>query len=160
MIKKTLILGIGNPMLSDEGIGVHLVNEFMKKNTFPKCTYLTDYLISLDLLMKINGYTQLFVINAVKAGKKPPGSLYVFDINDYAGTLHLQNYHDIGLKQLIMLGKKLGILMPETIQIIGVEIEQEYCFDSAFSSIIEDQYQDILARVSTLIKDYINLLAK
>ena len=119
MYDKTLILGLGNILLKDEGVGVHAVNE-LKKHNLPENIEIIDGGTSgLDLLSFIKNVQKLIIIDAIRLGKKP-GSLYClrpYEIKNAAPQISL---HQVGIMDILSLAEKLHYLPEDTI-IIGVE---------------------------------------
>ena len=69
---KTALLGIGNILLKDEGVGVHVVNAIKEGYTFsPEVEIIDGGTLGLDLLPFIEGKEGLLIIDAVNFGKDP-----------------------------------------------------------------------------------------
>jgi hydrogenase maturation protease len=118
---KTLIVGIGNLLCCDEGIGVHVIEE-MKKMELPGRIELLDIGTStMDLISYLEEVKKLIIIDAMKAGGKP-GTIYRCKPEDLIpkedGSVSL---HDIGVIETLIMAKKMGMEI-ETV-IIGVEPE-------------------------------------
>jgi hydrogenase maturation protease len=120
--KPILILGIGNILLKDEGIGVHVVNG-LQAMTLPSDVDIMDGgTLGLDLLFYIEGRKKVIVIDTVMAGEAP-GTLYRFTDRelvakkDFLRTAHGIDFADV-VKTAEMLGRK-----PEEIVFIGIEPE-------------------------------------
>jgi hydrogenase maturation protease len=120
--KPILILGLGNLLLKDEGIGVHIVQQ-MKDMTLPEDVEIMDGgTMGLDLVYYVEGRKKVIVIDTVKAGH-PPGTLYrfteksiVYSQNVFR-TAHGINFTDV-IRYVQASGKK-----PEEIIFIGAEPE-------------------------------------
>ena len=114
------VLGIGNLLLKDEGIGVHLVEKLAGMVDSTKVNII-DAGTSPDLTSLLDGnIDKLIVVDAVKAGNEP-GTIYRFspDKLDLDPTSHF-SLHEIGvldnLKTMAMLGR-----LPKSTVIIGIE---------------------------------------
>ena len=77
---KIVILGIGNILLTDEGIGVHVANELAKMDLPSGLSVVEGGTDGFRLLNVITEADRLIVVDAVKGGAKP-GSIYRFDIS-------------------------------------------------------------------------------
>ncbi len=75
--KNILILGIGNILLKDEGIGVHVVNKLKEMQLPPDVEVMDGGTLGIDLLYYIEGRKKVVVIDTVTAGE-PPGTMYRF----------------------------------------------------------------------------------
>jgi hydrogenase maturation protease len=120
--KKTLILGLGNILLKDEGIGVRVAEKIQEMALPPDVEVMDGGTMSLDLLYSIEGREKVIAIDAVKAGGAP-GTMYRFTDKDLAAkkgflrTAHSVDFSDV-LKTAEFLGTK-----PDKVIFIGVEPE-------------------------------------
>ena len=118
--KHVVILGVGNLLLSDEGVGVHVANKFEEVDLPAGVEVIEGGTDGFRLINVITGADRLVVVDAVKGGG-PPGSIYKFDIED-APTFpdeYKTSVHQIGILEVIHLSGLVG-QTPET-TIIGVE---------------------------------------
>ena len=117
---KIVILGVGNLLLSDEGVGVHVAKELMKMNLPPEVSVVEGGTDGFRLLNVITEADRLIVIDAVKGGAEP-GSLYRFDIDDVRScpSGFKTSVHQIGILEVIDLSSLIG-KRPHT-TVIGVE---------------------------------------
>lgn len=121
MSDKTLIVGMGNLLYRDEGIGVHVI-QAMEKMELPRHIELLDIGTStMDLISYLKEIKKLIVIDAMRAGGEP-GTIYKCKPEDLLpkdkGPISL---HEIGLLETLGMAKKLGMEI-ETV-IVGVEPE-------------------------------------
>ncbi|MEN8221677.1 MAG: HyaD/HybD family hydrogenase maturation endopeptidase [Acidobacteriota bacterium] len=119
--KPILILGVGNTIQMDDGIGVRVVEE-MKNNQLPENVELFDGgTLGYDLLGVIEGRKKIIVIDAVK-GQQSPGTLYKFSPDDVPSENNYDSLHQLGIIEAIRLAY-LQNKAPEKTVIIGVEPE-------------------------------------
>ena len=116
---KILIVGIGNLLCRDEGIGVHVIQE-MKNMKLPDHIDLLDMGTStMDLISHLEGVKKLIAIDAMKAGGTP-GTIYKCRPEDLLpeekGPISL---HEIGLLESLNMAQKMGMKIDTVI--IGVE---------------------------------------
>jgi hydrogenase maturation protease len=118
--RKIIILGIGNLLLSDEGIGVHVANELLKMDLPPEVSVVEGGTDGFRLLNIITEADRLIVIDAVRGGEEP-GSIYRFDINEIRSvpTGFKTSVHQIGILEVINLSELIGKTPQATV--IGVE---------------------------------------
>jgi len=114
------ILGVGNILLSDEGVGVHVANELCKRALPENVSVVEGGTDGFRLLNVITEADRLIVVDAVKGGGEP-GSLYRFDIDDVKAcpSGFKTSVHQIGILEVIDLSGLIG-KTPRT-TIIGVE---------------------------------------
>ncbi len=116
----TLILGVGNILLSDEGIGVRVV-EAMKETKLPDGVELLDGGTgAYDLLDIIADREKVIIIDAVKGGSEP-GSIYHFGPDDIrAQQYHITSAHQVGLPDALTMTRIAGC-SPRHVIIYGIE---------------------------------------
>lgn len=117
--KKTLIVGIGNLLYRDDGIGAQIIEE-MKKMRLPDQIELLDMGTStMDLIYHLEDVNRLIVIDAIKAGGTP-GTIYRLKPDDLLPSKNRPvSLHDIGLLETLNMAKRRGQEV-DTI-VIGVE---------------------------------------
>ena len=118
---KILVVGMGNLIYRDEGIGAHIIRE-MEKMKLPSHIELLDIGTStMDLISYMKEVKKLIVIDAMRAGGKP-GTIYKCKPEDLLpkdeGPISL---HEIGLLETLNMTKKLGMEIQTVI--VGIEPE-------------------------------------
>ena len=118
--EKITVLGIGNILLSDEGVGVHVANKLSAISLPEHVSVVEGGTDGFRLLNIITETEHLIVIDAVKGGGEP-GSIYRFDIDDVRAcpSGFKTSVHQIGLLEVIDLSGLIG-KTPRT-TIIGIE---------------------------------------
>lgn len=119
--KKILIVGVGNLLCRDDGIGVHVINE-MKNLNLPNNVELLDIGTStLDLFSYLKSIEKMIVIDAIKGGLEP-GSIYrLFPEDLIPDSQKPIALHEIGLLESLRMAEKMGIKVKTVI--IGIEPE-------------------------------------
>jgi len=118
--KRTVILGVGNLLLSDEGVGVHVANRLMEMELPAGVEVIEGGTHGFRLMNIVTEADRLVVVDAVKGGASP-GSIYRFDIKDAPSypAAFTTSAHQVGILEVIHLSELVGRI-PET-TIIGVE---------------------------------------
>jgi len=118
--KRIVILGVGNLLLSDEGVGVHVANRLMEMELPAGVEVIEGGTHGFRLMNIVTEADRLVVVDAVKGGAAP-GSIYRFDINDAPSypSAFKTSVHQVGILEVIHLSELVGHI-PET-TIIGVE---------------------------------------
>lgn len=128
----TLVLGLGNPILSDDAVGVRLALDVRRAlsnrtdlDVVPECS-----VGGLNLLDYLLGYRRAIVLDAIHTTGGTPGELYRFDATRLRHTAHLSNIHDANFATTLSLGRRLGLRLPrdEDIHIFAVEILDDRTF--------------------------------
>jgi len=122
MKEKILVLGVGNLILSDEGVGVHLARR-LQKESLPDCVEVQDGgTQGLELLGYMDDVAKLIIVDCVKAGAEP-GSIFRFEPNavDVIPKKYKISFHDLGIYDFLRLAQAMDILPPTVI--FGMEPE-------------------------------------
>ncbi|MEI7662544.1 MAG: hydrogenase maturation protease [Bacteroidota bacterium] len=149
---KTLILGIGNEILTDDAIGLRLVDDLQACCCSPRLVFEKATVGGLEILELIKGYKAVLFLDAIKTVNGTPGDVYRMSFSDFADTLHLSNLHDVGFIEAIRLGEALGLSLPETLLIFAVEIVEDRVFSSEFTPAIESRYPRILMEAERFLR--------
>jgi hydrogenase maturation protease len=125
---KTIILGLGNPILSDDGIGCRVAAELKERIKKPDVKVVEAAIAGLELIDILTGYDRAIVIDAIQTEKGTPGNIYRFGPEALANTRHTGNPHSVNFATALELGKKLDIKMPQEIIFYAIEAEDVTSF--------------------------------
>lgn len=141
------MLGIGNPILQDDGVGPRLIRELRSLVTGADITLEDTSLSGVDLMEILAGFDRAIIIDAIKSGGKP-GQVYRLTLNDL-GTEPRDAFseHNMSLFQSIELGKKLKLHMPKDVVIIAVEAENVSDFGETLTPEVEKAIPVAIQRV-------------
>jgi hydrogenase maturation protease len=118
---KTVVLGIGNLIMQDEGVGVRVVEALERDHTMPDGVTLLDGGTSaMEMLDELSDLDHLIVVDAINAGK-PPGTLLRIDGEDVPSFFRTRlSPHQIGLPDVLASLEFLGA-QPKRMVILGVQ---------------------------------------
>jgi len=118
---RVLVLGIGNLVMSDDGVGVKVIHRLQKEYLFPDSVEVLDGgTLGLDLLPKLEGIDHLIVVDAVETGQKP-GSCVRLAGEELPIALETKvSPHQMGLKDLLSVAQLLG-QSPAEMVLVGVQ---------------------------------------
>jgi len=119
-LDRILVLGIGNILFSDEGVGIRAIERLQERYQFPdNVSVLDGGTLGLSLLGIISEVDHLIVVDAVKNGGKP-GSLYRMEGNDLPKRVRSKNsLHQVDFLETMTMCQALDYV-PETV-ILGIE---------------------------------------
>jgi hydrogenase maturation protease len=148
---QIVVLGLGNILLRDEGVGVKVVQELQKRYDFsPPVKMIDGGTAGFGLVTEIEGCKKLLVVDAVKAGNEP-GTVYKFrrgDINvQIPQTLSV---HDLGFFEALEHWKMLGI-DPEVI-FFGIEPEDMASWGFDLTPCIQDKMPKLVALLNEQLR--------
>jgi hydrogenase maturation protease len=148
MWTKILVIGLGNILLRDEGVGVHAVEALKRKYDFPEEVRLLDGgTLGLDLLHLIEGMDRVLFVDAVELNREP-GTIAVIEDEDLPSFLGPKlSLHHVGLSDLLFASSFMGTrpaeialvgIQPETLE-IGLELSPKVMehFDHLLRAIVE-----------------------
>lgn len=149
---STLIIGLGNPILGDDGVGWRVaeevahwleiapsipIQEHAYPLLYPEMNLEIDCLAvgGLALMERIIGYKRIIIIDAITTGQNSLGTVLRFDRSNIPDSTmgHLASIHDTSFANAIKVGKMMGAEIPEDIIIIGIEAEPNLDFSENLS---------------------------
>jgi hydrogenase maturation protease len=154
---RTLILGVGNLLLSDEGVGLHVLERLAATYDLPEGVQTLDGgTLGLDLLYYLENedgrpVENLLIIDAVKMGKEP-GSLLRLEGDEVPSYLSIKiSPHQVGIPDML-LAAKLKDLYPRNVVLWGV---QPGVLDAGL-----ELSPPVAAQLDTLVKKVVEELAQ
>ena len=155
---KTLIVGLGNPILGDDGIGWQVamaVELKMSKNNGRYQHIEVDCfaLGGLSLMERMVGYDRAIVIDAVQTENGRPGQIICLSLTDLPdlSSGHTTAVHDTSLQTALQLGREMGAVLPREVEIVGIEAEQVYEFSEDLSPAVATAIPEAVRSVMRLL---------
>ena len=135
---KTLILGIGNPILSDDAVGCRLAQKLEEKLRGRGDVVVKETSLSgLSLLEEMAGYERLIIVDAIQTKGGKPGAIYKLAPEDFK-IGHMAIIHDLGLFSALEMGRKLGMDMPHEVIIFAIEAKDMETFSEECTPEVEE----------------------
>jgi hydrogenase maturation protease len=135
---KTLILGLGNPILTDDGVGIHVVRAVATRCQVDSVAFAEASIGGLRLLDTIAGYERVIMVDAIQTRDGKPGNIYRLHPNGLRASLHSGSSHDLSLAGELALGRGMGMTLPddEFISIIAIEVEDVLTFGETCTPVV------------------------
>ena len=144
---RTLILGLGNPILGDDSIGLRVaeaVQLYLAERLPAHPAGDPEQTIEVDvegngglrLMERLVGYDRAIIIDAICTGAHPAGSILQLGPDDLP-TQHSASAHDMTLPTGLRLATTMGLKVPAQITIVAVDAEQVLDFDEHLSPAVE-----------------------
>ena len=120
---RTLVLGVGNPILSDDGVGIHVARALRKRDI--KGVHVEELAASgLELLDVVRGYDKVIIIDAIQTKGGTPGDLHFLEERDFERSIHGSSPHGINIATALALGRRLvPDEMPKEVAFLAIEAE-------------------------------------
>lgn len=139
---RTIIVGIGNPVLTDDSVGIKVARHF-------EGVVDTEFLMTTDfkVLDKILGYDRAIIIDGVRLGEEP-GTVREFSPDDLLYTVTFSGSHNLSLPTTLKLGYELfREEMPQEIKIITVEVADVTTFGTECTPPVAAAISEAVQRV-------------
>lgn len=122
---RVLVLGLGNTILTDDGVGVYVVRQVREMLE-------ADHPIDVDeaelagfaLVDLLEGYWACVIVDAVEWPDMAPGELRQLEVSAFAPTAKLASGHQIDLPTALELGRTLGRPMPDQVTIVAIQVAE------------------------------------
>lgn len=133
----TLVVGIGNTILGDDGVGVHAVRR-LRERPLPDGVVVEEVGIAgLGLLDLAAGHDRLIVIDAICTGAAP-GTVHLLKGDEVPTAAHLGAGHEADLPQSIEIGRRLlQERMPQEIVVVAIEALDIQTFSESLTPEVE-----------------------
>ena len=142
---NTLVLGIGNPILTDDGVGIKIAQKLKEEKARLEVIMTSEAgIILLELLV---GYKKLIIIDSIKTEKGKPGDLYKLELEDLKPSKDFSSSHGIGIATAFELGKGFGYRMPKYISIYAVEVKDNTTFSEKCTEEVEQRIPFIVKQI-------------
>jgi hydrogenase maturation protease len=143
---KTLILGVGNLLMSDDGVGVRVVQRLQAEHNLPENVQAEDGgTCGLDLLHFLEGVDHLIVVDAADF-HQPPGTIQRLEGDKVPAFLAQKvSPHEINLPELLFSAKLTGIY-PQKVVIFGIQ-PQTIELGLELSPAVEAQVDELIGLV-------------
>jgi hydrogenase maturation protease len=129
--EKVLVIGLGNPILGDDGIGWKVVQQLDGQPSRRACVE-TDCLAvgGLGLMERALGYQRVILVDAIVTGKRPVGTVRVLSLAEVQdlGLGHSASSHDATLGTALQMAAAAGACVPDRVDIVAIEIPAGYNF--------------------------------
>jgi hydrogenase maturation protease len=156
---KTLVIGLGNPILGDDGVGWRVVEEIARKTADRSDVEVdTASLGGLSLMERLTGYEHVILVDSFFSAKKPVGTVSRFLLTELPdlSSGHTTAVHDTSLRNALNVGRSMNISLPrdEDVHIVAIEAENVYDFSESLSAPVEAAVPLAVEAVLQLINSY------
>lgn len=154
---RVLVIGLGNPILGDDGVGWKVAEE-LKKQLSPDLPVDIDCLSlgGISLMEHLIDYDRAILIDAFALDEQI-GSILVLKLSDLPNysAFHTTSPHDTSLQDAIELGRSVGAHMPDDVMVVGIATKHVCDFSNALSPPVADAVPQAAQIVLALLKQTI-----
>jgi len=137
---KTIILGLGNTILTDDGVGIY-VSRLLKPRITDDGRRTTDIqeasVGGFNFIDVLAGYDRAIIIDAIHTKDGTPGEFYEIDPNCLKPSVRISSLHGIDLATACDMARKMGVDFPDEIKIYVMEVEDEFTFGEECTPIVK-----------------------
>jgi hydrogenase maturation protease len=144
--KKIAVIGLGNTLRRDDGIGITILESLLSFRKASGIDYLNFGIASFDLLHRIRDYDMVVLIDGIDASL-PCGQLKIFELDkvEYDLKYSISSSHELGLKDIFELYKKLGI--KTAVYVAGIQVE-DASFGEGLTDTLKARCDDIAKEIN------------
>jgi hydrogenase maturation protease len=149
MGRRTVVLGLGNPVLRDDAVGLRVVErlkEMLRADPAPGVDVVASTRAGFELIDILQGYGQAIIVDCLDVPEPVPGRVRKLDLENFAGSARLNASHEISIVTAFELAKRLGVAMPEKVEIFAVEA-------SDVRTLCEEMTEQVAAAVKPLAEE-------
>jgi hydrogenase maturation protease len=134
----TLVVGLGNPILGDDGVGWRVIDELDRRD-HGQASLQQACVGGVSLMEILVGYRHAIIVDAVIDPTAPTGSVWCRPLAEVETRLasHLDSTHDAPLPAALDAGRALGAELPSEIDVVGIVIERGDVFGEELSDVVE-----------------------
>lgn len=129
---RTLVIGLGNPILSDDGVGVRIAYAIQERLPETSRVEVRELSVGgLALMEAMVGYEKVIIIDAIQTKDAKIGKITrmtIDDLRDISPTQHSASAHDASLITALDLAERMGLAIPKEITIFAIEVDNIYDF--------------------------------
>ena len=149
---RILLLGLGNDILTDDAVGLHVVHELQRELAdHPSIDIRETTEMGLALLDYITGYRVVFIVDSIQPGKAAPGFLHELDAAALT-QLTGRTPHFVGVGETLALGRQLGLPMPEQVTIFAIEVEDPFTLGTTLTPALQAALPGIVDRIRAAVQ--------
>jgi hydrogenase maturation protease len=145
-VTSTLVLGMGNPILSDDGVGLYVARRLREAPLPDGVEVRESEVAGLRLLELLRGYDKVVIVDALQSGREA-GEVVRYEARDFAGGHRYSSAHSIGLETALELGRTLGYDMPADVTVLAVEAVDVETFAEELSAPVAEAAERVIALV-------------
>jgi len=146
---KILVLGVGNPILSDDGVGIHVARALAEK-MIPGVHVEELAASGLELLDVVRGYDKVIIVDAIQTRNGRPGDFYILEEKDFEKSIHGSSPHGINIATALALGRT----------IVPKDMPKEVVFCAIEADDVVNVSESLTTKVAAALPEVIRMIEK
>jgi len=149
---RTVIVGLGNPVLSDDGLGIHAARALREVLPADEEVDVREaYAGGLRVVEAIAGYDRAVIVDALWSGEVKPGTIVRLSLDDLRRSRNALSLHDLDLPTALALGAMTGLHVPPRIEFWGVEVGDARTFSEFLTAPVQESLPVVVAQVRAYV---------
>lgn len=151
--RKTLVVGLGNPILGDDGIGWRVAEAVQTAVPHVEVDCLS--LGGLSLMERLIGYERVIIVDSIQTDNGRIGDVTYFSLSDLPDRSagHTTAAHDTSLQTALNLGRQMGADLPDSIEVVAIEAARVYDFSEELTPAVAAAIPEAVTAVLNLLDD-------
>lgn len=149
-----LVIGLGSPIMSDDAIGLE-VSERIEGMNLPGVETRQEAIGGLDIIPVLWGYRHAIIVDAIQTKQYEPGTVMIFDPEDFAPTITNASAHDFNLATAMKIGRDMEPeQMPDRVIFVAIEVEDIQTMNEGMTGKVEASVGPATDAVLHYIKEF------
>jgi hydrogenase maturation protease len=142
---RTLVIGVGNLLRTDDGVGIHLIN--MLNELHPEIDTFDAAMGSIEILEAMKGYERVVIVDSIETGVEP-GTIYRVNLAGGEKPPVINYSHGTDVITILELGRQLyGDGMPKDVILIAIEAEDTTTIGDKLTKKVQEAIDDVLQKI-------------
>ena len=149
-----LVVGLGSPIMSDDAIGL-IVAQRIEDMHLDRVETRQEAVGGLDIIPVLWGYRHAIIVDAIKTEQYEPGTVMIFDPEDFEPTITNASAHDINLATAMAIGRDMEPeQMPMSVRFVAIEVEDLQTMREGLTEKVEAATDKAVDAVKYLIEEF------
>jgi hydrogenase maturation protease len=150
---KILVLGLGNDILTDDAVGLHVVAAVRERLAGEADIDIRETTeMGLALLDEISGREGVVLVDSVQTGREPLGHIHEIPVEKLSHVMNTAP-HFLGVGETLALGKLLGLAMPRQVRIFAVEVADPFTLGTQMTPAVAAATAEAADRVAAAARE-------
>jgi hydrogenase maturation protease len=152
---RICVIGIGNTLVSDDGVGILSLQLFAKTVADDRLTLVESERGGMDLLDILEGFDAAVLIDAAQTGLRGPGEVDVFSLQAPFTPGACSSLHTINLRALLAFGEVAGMALPRGVTVVSVEAKDIETFHEGCTQEVARALPEVVERLGEELRRFL-----
>jgi len=149
-----LVIGLGSPIMTDDAVGLKIA-DIISSLKLPNVVVVQEAIGGLDIIPLLMGYKNAVIVDAVQTKEYAPGTVIIFDPEDFDATVVNASAHEMNLATAIRIGRQYDPDgMPVSIRFVAVEVSDILTVSETMTDAVAKALPDAADAVVNMIREF------